>query len=1020
MNKPKKVLLVGSGPIVIGQAAEFDYSGTQCCMALREEGIKVVLVNSNPATIQTDLDTADIVYLEPLTGETIKKIIEKEKPDGFIATMSGQTGLNLAMELRDFLKEKGVKVLGTSIETIELAEDREKFRDLLLKIGEPVPQSLRVKNLDELKKAIEKISLPVILRPDFNLGGMGTMIVEKESEIEENGKSCFASSGSGELLVEKSVAGLCEMEYEVVRDAYDNCITICSMENIDPMGIHTGESVVVAPAQTLSDDDHQKLRSAAIKVVRALGVVGACNIQFALDQQTGDYYVIEVNPRTSRSSALASKATGYPIARIATKLALGYSLIDVENKITGKSAMFEPALDYVVLKVPRWPFDKLGAENKIGTSMRSTGETMAIGRTFEEAYNKALRSIDKRRHKKLVSLQELEKPTETRIYDLLQALKKYSVKEIAFATKINPWFLEKIKNVALVEEELKDNFNEDTLEKAKKQALSDVMVSKHSGRSVEVIRFMREKQSLHASFKMVDTCAGEFQALTPYYYSTSDAQNEVEPGKAKRKIIILGSGPIRIGQGIEFDYCTVHAVAALKEEGFEAIIVNNNPETVSTDFDISSRLYFEPLKIEDVLNVVKQENPIEGIVVQFGGQTSINLVLPLHENKINILGTSVENIDIAEDRKKFKKLMKDLKIPIVESGLAFTEQEAFEIASQVGYPLLIRPSYVLGGRAMHLVHNESQLKEKITEAIDVSEGHPLLIDHFIEDATELDIDLVGDGTKVFVAGVMEQIDEAGIHSGDSACVIPTISISAKAKSKAIEYSKKICLAMEIKGLCNIQMVVKGDEVFVLEVNPRASRTVPFVSKAIGMPIAKIAAKIQAGVMTLEGFPEIAESKYFCVKMPVFPFNRFPEIDPVVGAEMKSTGETMGIANNFEEAFGKALLAAGMRFGKSVFIGDCGKWKRLLVQKYSDAGIKVYTNSHDWRELVEKGEISFVVSFNNEKESELRKKAIAKKIPLVMGAFQAVKIAECINKFKDFGIISLNEVVLETAKQFKRD
>ena len=978
------------------------------------------MVNSNPATIQTDLDTADIVYLEPLTAETIRKIIEKEKPDGFIATMSGQTGLNLAVELRDFLKEKGVRVLGTSIETIELAEDREKFRDLLLKIGEPVPKSLRVKNLGELNKAVAKIGLPVILRPDFNLGGMGTMIVEKESEIEEKGDSCFASSGSGELLVEKSVAGLCEMEYEVIRDSFDNCIVICSMENIDPMGIHTGESVVVAPAQTLSDDDHQKLRSAAIKVVRALGVVGACNIQFALDQSNGDYYVIEVNPRTSRSSALASKATGYPIARIATKLALGYSLIDVENKITGKSAMFEPALDYVVLKVPRWPFDKLYAENKIGTSMRSTGETMAIGRTFEEAYNKALRSIEKRMPTKVVSLEEIAKPTETRIYDLLQVLKLYAVGDIARVTRINPWFLEKIKNVALAEDELKNNFSEDALENAKKQSLSDVKVSKHSGRSVEVIRFMREKQGLHASFKMVDTCAGEFQALTPYYYSTFDAQNEAANAKAKRKIIILGSGPIRIGQGIEFDYCTVHAVAALKEEGFEAIIINNNPETVSTDFDVSSRLYFEPLTIEDVLNVVKQEGDIEGVAVQFGGQTSINLALPLHENNIRILGTSVEAIDLAEDRKKFKKLMKDLKIPIVESGLAFNEQEAFEIAADVGYPLLIRPSYVLGGRAMHMVRNESELREKIAEAIDVSEGHPLLIDHFIEDAIELDVDLVGDGSKVFIAGVMEQLDEAGIHSGDSACVIPTISISPKAKAKAIEYSKKIALAMQIKGLCNIQIVIKADEAFVLEVNPRASRTIPFVSKAIGMPIAKIAAKIQAGVMTLEGFPEIAESKYYCVKMPVFPFNRFPEVDPVVGAEMKSTGETMGIASTFEEAFGKALLAAGMRFGKSVFIGDCGKWKRLLVHKYSDAGLKVYTNSHDWRELMNKGEISFVVSFNNARESELRKKAVARKIPLVMGAFQAVKIAESMAKFKDFGIISLNEVSLETAKQFKRE
>lgn len=987
-------------------------------MALREEGIRVVLVNSNPATIQTDLETADVVYLEPLTAETIKKIIEREKPDGIIATMSGQTGLNLAVELRDFLKEKGVEVLGTSIETIELAEDREKFRDILLEIGEPVPPSERVKSLDELKKAVGKIGLPVILRPDFCLGGMGTTIVGKQGELDEKGRECFAASGSGELLVEKSVAGLCEMEYEVIRDSSDNCITICSMENLDPMGVHTGESVVVAPAQTLSDDDHQKLRSAAIKVVRALGVVGACNIQFALDQNTGEYFVIEVNPRTSRSSALASKATGYPIARIATKLALGYSLPERTNKITGKSAMFEPALDYVVLKVPRWPFDKLGAENAIGTSMRSTGETMAIGRTFEEAFNKAYRSVERKFPKKLVPLEELAKPSESRVYDLIEALKVHSVDEVHGVTKVNKWFLEKIRNIALTEEALEKDFNEDTLALAKKQGFSDVFISSRSGRAVDVIRFLREKNGLNASFKMVDTCAGEFEALTPYYYSTFDPQNEAGGKNARRKIIILGSGPIRIGQGIEFDYCTVHAVQALKEEGFEAIIVNNNPETVSTDFDVSSRLYFEPLTLEDVLNVVRQESPIEGVAVQFGGQTSINLALPLHENKISILGTSVEGIDVAEDRKKFKKLMKELKIPIVESGLAFNEQEAFEIASDVGYPLLIRPSYVLGGRAMHLVRGESELREKITEAIEVSEGHPLLIDHFIEDATELDVDLVGDGTRVFIAGVMEQLDEAGIHSGDSACVIPTISVSKKAKAKAIEYSRKIALAMQIKGLCNIQIMVKGDEAFVLEVNPRASRTIPFVSKATGMPIAKIAAKIQAGAMTLEGFPEIAESKYYCAKMPVFPFNRFPDVDPVVGAEMKSTGETMGIADNFPEAFGKALLAAGMKFGKSVFIGDCGKWKKLLVHKYSDAGLKVYTNAQDWRGLMEKGEVSFVVSFNNAKEAELRKAAVSRRIPLVMGAFQAVKIAENVNKFRDFGVISLNEVSLETAKQYK--
>jgi carbamoyl-phosphate synthase large subunit len=983
-------------------------------MALREEGIKVVLVNSNPATIQTDLDTADVVYLEPLNAETIKKIIEKEKPDGFIATMSGQTGLNLAVELREFLKERKIMVLGTSIETIELAEDREKFRDLLLRIGEPVPASIRVKTLDELGKAVAELGLPVILRPDFNLGGLGTVIVEKRNDIEEMGKACFAISGSGELLVEKSVAGLCEMEYEVIRDSMDNCITICSMENLDPMGIHTGESVVVAPAQTLSDDDHQKLRSAAIKIVRALGVVGACNVQFALNQETGDYFVIEVNPRTSRSSALASKATGYPIARIATKLALGYSLPERVNKITGKSAMFEPALDYVVLKVPKWPFDKLGAENKLGTGMRSTGETMAIGRTFEEAFNKAIRSVEKRFVTKLLSLEEIAQPSESRLFDLLEALKNYSVGEIARVTKINPWFLEKIKNVALTVEKIGSNFDENTLSEAKKQSIPDSVLSKFSGRSTEVIRFMREKQGLQPVFKMVDTCAGEFPALTPYFYSTFESEDEAAEaaGKSlKRKIIILGSGPIRIGQGIEFDYCTVHAVQALKEEGFDAIIINNNPETVSTDFDVSSRLYFEPLTLEDVLNVVKKEAPVEGVVVQFGGQTSINLALPLNENGVRVLGTSVDSIDVTEDRKKFKKLMKELRIPIVESGLAFNKSEALEIASFVGYPLLIRPSYVLGGRAMHLVRSEGELEKRIDAAIDVSEGHPLLIDHFLDDATELDVDLVCDGEKVFIAGIMEQIDEAGIHSGDSACVIPVISLSEKARKKASDYAKKLALALEIKGLCNIQMAVKGDEVFVLEVNPRASRTIPFVSKAIGMPIAKIAAKIQAGVMTLEGFPETVTPSHYCVKMPVFPFNRFPDVDPVVGAEMKSTGEVMGIGKDFDEAFGKAISAVGWKFGKTVFVGECGKWRKILVQKFSDAGLKVFTDSAKTLPLIEKGELSFVVSFNNPAEEELRKKAIQHKLPCVYGAFLALKIAENLGKLEDFSVVSLNDVVL---------
>ncbi len=641
---------------------------------------------------------------------------------------------------------------------------------------------------------------------------------------------------------------------------------------------------------------------------------------------------------------------------------------------------------------------------------------MAIGRTFEEAFNKAIRSVEKRFVTKLLPLEELAKPSDSRFFDLLEALKNYEVEDISKTTSINPWFLEKIKNIALLIEKTKTGLDEETLEKAKKLSIPDSVLSKFSGRSTEVIRFMKEKQGLHPVFKMVDTCAGEFPALTPYFYSTCESQTEITDKEHKRKIIIIGSGPIRIGQGIEFDYCTVHAVQALKEEGFDAIIINNNPETVSTDFDVSSRLYFEPLTLEDVLNVVKAEGQVEGVVVQFGGQTSINLAIPLAENGVRILGTSVENIDVASDRKKFKKLMKELRIPVVESGLAFGKAEALEIASFVGYPLLIRPSYVLGGRAMHLVHSQTELERKIDEAIDVSEGHPLLIDHFLEDAVELDVDMVSDGKKVFIAGIMEQIDEAGIHSGDSGCVIPAYTISPKARQKVTDYSKKIALALEIKGLCNIQMAVKGDEVFVLEVNPRASRTIPFVSKAIGMPIAKIAAKIQAGVMTLEGFPETVIPSHFCVKLPVFPFNRFPDVDPVVGAEMKSTGEVMGIGSTYDEAFGKAISAVGWKFGKTVFVGDCGKWRKVLVQKFADTGLKVYTDASKALEQIENGGVSFVVSFNNDSESAIRKKAIQYRLPCVYGYFMALEIADLLaeGRFKDFGVISLNDVVLNKA------
>ncbi|MFH0922577.1 MAG: carbamoyl-phosphate synthase large subunit [Candidatus Micrarchaeota archaeon] len=1006
----KKVLLIGSGPIVIGQAAEFDYSGSQACKAIKEEGIQVVLVNSNPATIQTDLETADVVYLEPLTAKTIEKIIDREKPDGFIATMSGQTGLNLAIELKGVLEKHGVKVLGTSVETIQLAEDREAFRDLMVEIGEPVPQSERVKNIGELKAAIERISLPVILRPDFCLGGKGTMMVRKPTEVEEKAKTCFAASGSGELLVEKSVEGLSELEYEVIRDSKGNCITVCNMENLDAMGVHTGESVVVAPSQTLSDVDYQRLRTAAIKIIRALQVQGACNVQFALNQETGDYWVIEVNPRTSRSSALASKATGYPIARVATKIALGYALPEIENKITGKSACFEPALDYVVVKIPRWPFDKLRLKDDIGTSMKSTGETMAIGRTFQEALGKAFRSLEVRFPNTLDD--DASRPSSLRVLKLREFLKSKTVSDVGKASKINEWFLEKINLRTAVEDELRKNgLSKELLLKAKKEGFTDSWISQITGFSVENIRLQREKEGIKPIFKMVDTCAAEFEALTPYYYSTYESENEAVATSGKKKIIILGSGPIRIGQGIEFDYCTVHAVRALKEVGFEAIIINNNPETVSTDFDISSRLYFEPLHLEDVLAIIKNEGDIEGVMVQFGGQTAINLALPLHALGINVLGTAVSAIDATEDRKKFKKLTRSLGIPIVESGLAYSKEEAVEISRYIGYPLLIRPSYVLGGRAMEIVRSESEMLGRVDEAIAVCDGHPLLLDHFLEDGVEIDVDAVGDGERVMIAGIMEQLDEAGVHSGDSSCVLPVQSVSQKALEKIRDYTVKLGLALKIRGLFNIQMAVKGDSVFVLEVNPRASRTVPFVSKATGIPIAKLAAKIQAGAATLEGMPAELIAKKIAVKVPVFPFNRFPDLDPVVSPEMKSTGETMGFGDSFEQAFCKAMLAAGHSFGSLAFVGNCGKWRKTIESGLKNAGVEIISDELVAFEKIASKELSFAISIpNGHDESKLRKACIAHGVSCFTSAFAALNISRCLKTLNsDLPVVSLNEV-----------
>jgi len=1026
----KKVLLIGSGPIVIGQAAEFDYSGSQACRAIREEGIHVVLVNSNPATIQTDSDMADSVYIEPLVPEVVEKIIAREKPQGIIATMAGQTGLNLAMKLKDVLARHGVRFLGTDLQAIELAEDRDKFRNKMIEIGQPVPTAARAHSLDEGRTAANSIGLPVMVRPDFCLGGTGSAVARNEKELQDALESGLRASTTGSVLIEKSLEGTAELEYEVIRDAADNCITICSMENFDAVGVHTGESIVVAPVQTLSDDDNQKLRSAAISIIRALGVQGACNVQFALDQNTGEYWVIEVNPRASRSSALASKATGYPIARVAAKIALGYTLPEIKNKVTGKTACFEPAIDYVVVKIPRWPFDKFRLEGNLGAGMKSTGEAMAIGRTFEQALHKAIRSLELRsQYYELAQAQQSLSPTELRLFQLKHLLEQgESVEKLAAEARINPWFLHKLKNIAQAEARLRQGLALDSqqgerlLFEAKRLGLPDARISTLCGRSTETLRALRKHANITPSFRMVDTCAGEFEAFTPYFYSTYGEQNESTPREntppttrpapasktatPKKKVIILGAGPIRIGQGIEFDYCTVHAVSALRELGFEAIVINNNPETVSTDFDVSDRLYFEPLTGEDVYAVIEQEkanciadgSELAGVLVQFGGQTALNLARPLKEAGITVLGTEVEALEAAQDRKKFLALAQTHKIPVVNSAIAFTREEALSLADYVEYPVLVRPSFVLGGRAMEVATDRASLERIVDEALRVCEGHPLILDHFLNDAIEIDVDLLSDGETTVIAAILEQVEEAGIHSGDSCCALPTRSLSPNALSKVREYSRMLSSALKIVGLANIQMMAKGDDVFVLELNPRASRTLPFVSKVTGVQVAKIAAGLQAGAFKLASLnlPEELRPTTPAVKSPVFSFHKFPTIDPKLGAEMKSTGETMGAGTCFEEAFIKSELGAGNEYGNTAIVCHCGRWRKTIESKLREAGVKVLqpATSEQSKRMIEQEKPSFIVCGIDSQDGAGERSLAAKlSIPCVSSAFKALAIAK---------------------------
>ena len=1046
----KKVLIIGSGPIQIGQAAEFDYSGSQACKSLREEGIETVLVNSNPATIQTDMDMADTVYTEPLTPEIVSEIIKKENVDAILPTMGGQTGLNIATGLGDLGLLDGIKVLGSDIQTIKDVEDRDLFGHFMDKLNEPIPKCHAVESVEEAIEAVKDIGYPVIVRPAFTLGGTGGGVAYNEEELIEIATHGLDMSFINQVLIDESVLGWKEFEYEVMRDKEDTCIIVCNMENIDPMGIHTGESVVVAPAQNLNDRDSQALRDASIKIIRALGIQGGCNIQFAVNPETGEYKVIEVNPRVSRSSALASKATGYPIAKISSKIALGMTLDEIKNDITKETpASFEPAIDYVVVKIPRWPFDKFrGINREIGVQMKATGEVMAIGRTFEEAIQKAIRSLDMG-HDGFEYVEytedDLANPTDERLFQLYSAIKDgMDLDKIQKLTNIDKFFLYKIRNIVNFENEVtEEKLNDvDFMRKAKQMGCSNKRLAALSNQTEEYIRNLLNRFNIKQSYKMVDTCAAEFEAKTPYYYSTYDSGNELKSSN-KKKIVILGAGPIRIGQGIEFDYCCVHSSLALKDEGIETILINNNPETVSTDYDISDKLFFEPITFEDVMGIIDQEKP-DGVIVQFGGQTSINLAVPLANAGVKILGTPYESIDGVEDRELFAKLLNKLHIHQAPYGTANSFEEAREIAERITFPVLVRPSYVIGGRAMEIVYDNNELEKYMKEAVKVSPEHPILVDKFLEDAIELDVDVLCDGEEVFIAGIMEHIEEAGVHSGDSACVIPPQTIPEHILNTIREYSTKLALELDVKGLMNIQYAVKLDEemVYIIEANPRASRTVPFVSKAIGVPLAKVATWIMTGAK-LKDFNLTKEIKidHVAVKESVFPFLKLPESDTVLGPEMKSTGESIGVDENFGMAFYKSQLAAGMDLPKEgkIFISvkEQDKKKiRPIAEKAANLGFelaatsgtadaakgvdiekikKVSQGSPNIRDAILNKEIDLIINTSEGKQSAqdgyiIRRLAIELGIPYVTtlsGARAALNAIEAVQN-NEITVKSLNE------------
>jgi carbamoyl-phosphate synthase large subunit len=957
----QKILIIGSGPIVIGQAAEFDYSGTQACVSLREEGYEVVLVNSNPATIMTDPETADKTYIEPLTVETLTAIIRAERPDALLPTVGGQTALNLAVALADagVLEEYGIEMIGAKREAVKIAEDRRLFKGAMDEEGLPMPRGGFARSWAEAQELVALTDYPAIIRPSFTLGGTGGGIAYNPEEFEEIVRTGLAASPVQEVLIEESILGWKEFELEVMRDLKDNVVIICSIENFDPMGVHTGDSITVAPVQTLTDVEYQRLRDMAIRVIRKVGVeTGGSNIQFAVNPENGEIRIIEMNPRVSRSSALASKATGFPIAKIAAKLAVGYTLDEIPNDITKKTpASFEPTIDYVVAKIPKWNFEKFReAEDSLGTQMKSVGEVMAIGRTFKEALFKGLRSLEAVRPLRLKDVpdeelqRKLARPNSNRFSYITYALQhNWSIEEIYRLSRIDPWFLEQLQDVMQLQDEIEGQRLPDVpvevLRTAKEYALSDRRIAYLTGSTEDEVRAHRKRLGLVPVYKRVDTCGAEFESYTPYLYSTYETEDESAPTD-RRKIMILGSGPNRIGQGIEFDYCCCHAAFALRAAGFETIMVNCNPETVSTDYDTSDRLYFEPLTFEDVMNVIDVEHP-EGVIVQFGGQTPLNLAMRLQDAGVPIIGTSPDSIDLAEDRKRFGALLTKLGIPQPENGMAASGEEAKGIARAIGYPILVRPSYVLGGRAMAIIYDEESLDEYVRTAVDFSPDRPVLIDKFLERAAEFDVDALADEETCIVAGIQEHIEEAGIHSGDSSCVLPPVVIEPEHLETMRHYTRQLARALGVNGLMNIQFAIKEHRVYVLEVNPRASRTVPFVSKATGVPLARIAALIMAGrkLKDFELPEDLSVGRFFYVKSPVFPFVKFPGVDPVLGPEMHSTGEVMGVGESFGEAYAKAMIGAGLELPRegtafiSVNDGDKGQ-AAVLARKLLRLGFKL--------------------------------------------------------------------------------